>query len=879
MAFSRMSLGHIDQMDGTTITGWVYSSFAESRPLVLVDERPALMEAWPLPRRDVQAQYGIEEATGFRCKVFFLSPASTIRLYAVSGNGAVLVDEKKLSAHRCETNSFLQLQTATKAAASDNAVAIVCWEGSHNPLGRAKVLYDIVVSSKRPAVLFTYLFDAFGGELWPPVARSETTVVTIPWNRRELFHHLIAKAGIQFNTIWLCKPRVPSFMLGALLAAPGARVLVDIDDNEAAFSCNEVIKDTVHGLAGVNLAGYFLEHLKARTVASRTLQEKYGGHLIRHARAQCAGKAARKQDAPIKIGFIGTAREHKNLRAAAKSIALVSRLTRTNGVLHVYGDIDDKLRPELEAAQAVVHGGVAQEDLADTLREMDMVLTGFPSTDPHANAIVDYQISSKISDALSVGIPVLVPDTPSIRDLNRVTGVFPFTVDTFLDQYLKALSYAVPIVLPHEFTFSGAYEHFLQAEQEAVPGVLERLAIPTLEKASIRTSSRRTLVLLWKQQDAGIYGRRVDQIARSWRRRHPEDRVIVLEFINPQRRAFYREGENSFLADARLILSLAEQKCEKGYLSGDGVLYMMLDADGPEEQHSRFLRFLVHQDILPQNSYFVIFPIVNGMERIQNLLVPYGKIVDVVDNQTVWASTYEAQLHMFSQYKALIQSATVTVFNSENNRAVFLKKGLLSPETKHVRIANWYRLPGDVCAPPFASGTKNVVHLVYSGNMNDRIDWGLLHAISTLPNTVLHLVGVCSRRQDDLFALLKHPAAVYHGALDEAQTLELVGQMDAAIVPHEDNYCSMFMNPMKIHMYTVLGIPVLCANIAGVESQENLTVCKNAKVVLREIERIRRNIHTLRRGKRSVVAASASNDEDAYMRLIDQCFATALQDR
>lgn len=879
MAFSGMSLGHIDQMDGTSITGWMYSAISDSRPVVLVDERPAFVEAWPLPRADVQARYGIEEATGFRCKASFLSPDSTIRLYAVSCDGAALLDEKKLPAHVCETNIFLQLRTAAKIAALDNAVAVVCWEGSHNPLGRAKVLYD-VVASKRPAVLFTYLFDAFGGELWPPVARSETAVVTIPWNRRELFHHLIAEAGIRFHTIWLCKPRVPTFLLGALLAAPDARCIVDIDDNETAFSRNETLKNTVHGLAGVNLAEYFLEHLGTRTVASRTLQEKYGGHLVRHARKQCTGKVARKQDAPIKIGFIGTARSHKNLRAAAKSIALANRLTRTNGVLHVYGDIDDKLRLELQAAQAVVHGGVALEELADRLREIDMVLTGFPSTDPEYNAIIDYQISSKISDALSAGIPVLVPDAPSVRDLGSVNGLFPFTANTFLEQYLKALSCTAPITLPHEFTFSGAYEHFLQAEQEAIPGGMERLAIPKLETASVRMSSCRTLVLLWKQHDAGIYGRRVDQIARSWKQRHPEDRVIILECMNPQRKVSYQEAESSFFADARLILSLAEQKSKEGYLSVDGVLYKMLDIARPEELHSQFLHFLVQQDILPQNTCFVLFPIVNGIEQIQTVLVPYKKIVDVVDNQTVWASTNEAQLHMLAQYKELIQSATVTVFNSENNRTIFLEKGLLSSQANYSRIANWYRLPCGVCSLPLAPLAESVLHLVYSGNMNDRIDWGLLHAICALPQTTLHLIGVCSRRQDDLFALLKHPAAVYHGALDELRTLELVRRMDAAIVPHEDNYCSMFMNPMKIHMYAALGIPVLCAAIAGVESRENLTVCKDTKALLHEIDRIRRNMNRLRRSKRrAVAAASAGNDEDAYMRLIEQCFATVLQDR
>ena len=50
-------------------------------------------------------------------------------------------------------NPLEQLERAARLAADPSCVAITCWESAHNPVGRARVLYD-VARTRGPAVVF-----------------------------------------------------------------------------------------------------------------------------------------------------------------------------------------------------------------------------------------------------------------------------------------------------------------------------------------------------------------------------------------------------------------------------------------------------------------------------------------------------------------------------------------------------------------------------------------------------------------------------------------------------------------------------------------------------------------------------------------------------
>lgn len=553
-------LGHIDQLDGQHIVGWMYSSDETVVPQLLVDGRPATLLDWPTLRPDVAEALGTSAHVGFRFAIPALPAEAQISLFAVSTEHVSLVQSRTLPQTLCETNPLLQLQQAKAVADQNGAVAVTCWEGSHNPIGRAKVLYDILTTN-RPAIIFTYLFEKFGSALWLPVAQANIQTVCIPWAEREVYHQLMQRMGIRFDTVWICKPRVPSLLLASIIGDQKTKYILDLDDNESAFVRNEVSKETAYGALSESLARFSMHSISARTVASASLQREFGGKIVRHARLPLCSAQTSTTSKYKKIAFVGTARAHKGILAAAQAVHSFNASTEYRVTLHVYGDISSDLKQQLHFLNVEVKGHISPDDLFITLSTMDAVITGFPLEDSDVQDINTYQISSKISDALAVGLPVLVPESPAVADLCGINGVYIFTRETFPAQCKNALSSQTPVDLPLEFTLDGAYQTFHKVEQQTEPGAM----LPFQASVMENEAPRPTLVLLWKQHDAGLYGRRVDQIARSYRLQHPDHRVIILELISEGQKKTYAALKHSFCSDASLILQAMPTKESADY--------------------------------------------------------------------------------------------------------------------------------------------------------------------------------------------------------------------------------------------------------------------------------------------------------------------------
>jgi glycosyltransferase involved in cell wall biosynthesis len=358
-----------------------------------------------------------------------------------------------------------RLRNAAAIASREDAVAITCWNGSHNPIGRAKVLYDIV-STRRPAVLFTYLFPEFGGDLWGPIRNSGCEIVAIPWEQRAAFHQAIRSLQMRFNTVWISKPRLPSFILAALVANDDARVVLDFDDDEEHFMEKHHNRDKIFAAAGIAQSRELVSAIHARTAASATLQRAFDARLVRHARAPLDKVEGRRRDGEFRIGFAGTAHRHKGLIGAAEAIRKLNmegRLDR-KAVLHVYGTFNPpELQNALRDLGAVTQGVIALEQLDSRLRGLDALLASYPTLDPEDLAVHRFQIPSKISDGLRLGLPVLAARWPGVEDLSDVPGVYLFGEGQFAGAIEAAMTCRDDIGLPNSFTLAGAYDSFSEA--------------------------------------------------------------------------------------------------------------------------------------------------------------------------------------------------------------------------------------------------------------------------------------------------------------------------------------------------------------------------------------------------------------------------------
>ena len=820
--------GNIDRVEGREILGWMAAPSNDIVPVVMVDGVPIAKRTLSIKRDDVNKALEIDGRFGFSFEADSLRPGSAITLFARAGLELIPVTQMTFQAHTLETNFYNQLEDAIEIASLPDSVAIVCWDGGHNPIGRAKVLYDII-KTKRPTIIVCYIFDELGGEIWHPLLNSDIKILAIPRRQRHLFETKLKKRKLSFDTVWICKPRLPSFELAALVSHADTKLVLDFDDNEEHFSRSDASKDKVYGTAAINLSNHLTERVQARTAASVTLQHKYDATLVRHARVANDEPeiTSESEEEPIKIAFIGTVRPHKNLLEATRATRIYSWQSKRKAALHIFGDI----RPSSYADQLAQNGAIVQHnipmsELTTQLRSMDVILAGFPRLSDDDNEILDYQISSKIGDALSVGKPVLVPEGPSVADLARTAGVYLFNQTNFAERLNSAVTNQANLKLPKPFTLKGAYKSFEIAENKAsscerAGQALSSIMLDASPSAPAETAPN--LLLFWKQPDAGLFGRRVDQIARAYKAAFPTHNVRILEVVSGNLDKTINGARSNFLAEDELIANNMELK-RTGKLSQNSVQYDQLLLPKDTSVTDIFELFLLERDMTPRNTTVVLFPILEYYEELSRILIKFPTIMDVVDNQLSWARNRALKRGVFEQYYAMSRRSEICIFNSSRNREFFLQNGILEPSMPSLMIENWYMPPENTsaeCQLSKAAGT----HIVYSGNLGDRIDWDLFNRLaSSFEDVVIHIVGAARRSQERLLSLLKHENIIYHGPKTESATLSLLKMMDVAIVPHVVDDVSMYMNPLKIKMYNSIGLPTVAMNVGGISEADGLYV-------------------------------------------------------
>jgi len=318
--------------------------------------------------------------------------------------------------------------------------AVVSWDLGHNPVGRAYVLYKLLEKNWN-VDLVGPLWSRYGDSLWQPLIDEELNVHGF---HCETLADFVPKAELfaashVYDVVYVCKPRLPSVYLGSLIKqSSGCPMIIDVDDFELSFFQNkdDATIDELRPHAEVALREPFEElgtrycqtlvkSADAVTVSNISLRKKFGGHIVRHARDEDtfvvdpeARRAARDRlgiaEHEFAMIFVGTPRPHKGVLEVARAL---HEINDRSYVFHIVGDIGDKrLKEQLAAydqARLVFHGNCAFEELPNILCAADLV----PLIQDVEHPISQHQIPAKISDSLSLGVPVLATETPPMADL------------------------------------------------------------------------------------------------------------------------------------------------------------------------------------------------------------------------------------------------------------------------------------------------------------------------------------------------------------------------------------------------------------------------------------------------------------------------------
>ena len=144
--------GRLLALQDGRITGWIAGTVPGNIPVVFLDDRPLPGLRFPvdLPHDLLPRLPG--HVLGFALEGRGLIRGGRLTLGVQGPQGREILDEIRLETGRPETGFIAQLEAARRIAAQPGAIAITCWDGAHNPIGRAKVLFD-VAHQRRPAII------------------------------------------------------------------------------------------------------------------------------------------------------------------------------------------------------------------------------------------------------------------------------------------------------------------------------------------------------------------------------------------------------------------------------------------------------------------------------------------------------------------------------------------------------------------------------------------------------------------------------------------------------------------------------------------------------------------------------------------------------
>jgi glycosyltransferase involved in cell wall biosynthesis len=314
-------------------------------------------------------------------------------------------------------------------------VSILCFDVSDNAMGRAWLLARLL----EPVGAVEIVGPRFGAAVWAPVADESVPVRSIPGARLPGFAARLPSLArlADGDLIYASKPRLTSAGIG-YLARLGRRrpLLLDIDDWETGF----FLRGGVWGTIGraMNLSNpkglawtWLMERLKGIadgvTVASRFLEQRFGGVLIPHVRDTDRWAPGRAEPGPARerlgvdkervVMFLGTPRGYKGVEDLADA---VTRMGRPDVVLALVGT-----EPGSETGRALIArspsvrlvGRVPIAQVPAFLAAADVVVVPQrESTDTRG------QVPAKRFDAMALGRPIVSTRVSMIPEILEGCG-------------------------------------------------------------------------------------------------------------------------------------------------------------------------------------------------------------------------------------------------------------------------------------------------------------------------------------------------------------------------------------------------------------------------------------------------------------------------
>ncbi|MGQ0830567.1 MAG: glycosyltransferase [Microthrixaceae bacterium] len=797
---------------------------------------------------------------------------------------------------------------AARTQGERTKVAVLAWDLGHNPFGRAHLLADLLKADFDVEVWGSQ-FDRYGTGIWAPLRDTKIPVRRLPGRSFPEFLDTLEDAArrIDADAIYVSKPRLPSLALGVLAKEQWNRsLIVDIDDFEPAFfdETQGLAVDDLRerrddpdlllpfGRLWTRACEAAVRAADQLTVSNPELEARYGGVVIPHARDEEVfdpGRhdrvAARRRlglgESDRLVLFGGTPRAHKGVVELLEAIDTIGDDNLRVGVFasreldelrRQIGRLERWILPLPPRAFDELPALLAATDLACALQAPD-------------HPVSQHQMPAKVTDAMAMGVPCLVTAVPPLQPLidkdvvevvgegmplhERIRDVFLNAEETAdrarraRELFLESYSYAAVRPLA-----SAAIERFLDnppapaeplTQLVAAAGALTRpssgaqdapvrVAPSTpAERPHIPPGTTYDLIMFWKQNDTGIYGRRQDmflkyleQSGRFHRIVHFDQPMSVEGLALLARRSIGTTDQNRLVL-AQTLRRIA-RRSDKGRVRQRTFLYSDRRRARPFRvpRRSDYLRFvrsvLEHEGVGSHPLLMWVYPTNSFIPELVDALHPDVVVADVVDDNRTW---YQPGTKQFDQlernYAEILTRSDIVLANCEPVAA-----SMRSFSDSVEVVPNACELPEGVRRgerPSELRGLRGPV-VGYAGNLSDRIDLDLLRGLVEARRDWSFVFLGSTHLDRSALELAEEPNVRFVGTRRHDDAQAIIRHFDVALIPHLDNDMTRSMNPLKAYVYCSLGVPIVSTPVANLdELAEFITIASGRDEFVTAIER------------------------------------------
>lgn len=765
-------------------------------------------------------------------------------------------------------------------------VLIISWDIGHNPLGRAYMLAEAVQRVTSDVVLAGFQFERYGNDVWEPVKQSKIPVIPLQGKLLPDMLYEAEKIVERYSPdiVIACKPRLPSLTLGMMFKArKGIPLIIDVDDHELSFTKNKSptpLSNFLYNSEGyalikepyesewTQLAHNFVNFADGILVSNIALEREFGGRQIPHVRDETTfnpalfnAKEVRKRfgvpESAKVVMFFGTPRIHKGIGKVAEAVGNIANEDFLFVVVGTSPDrrVTDKLE-SLSKGKLINIPNQPFSSIPEILSMADLVC--LPQDVTHETS--KYQLPAKAMDAIAMCKPLLVSKTEPLGQLVKA-GVAEYIEEQNLSRQIEQV--AIKVIDVEEFAqrraiFLSNYSY--KAAEKTLRQVFidvlkldENIDVSPYEKfweqqksifpiRSINASSgERDIVIFWKQNDSGIYGRRHDMVAKTLSKLPFVRKVLIIDapistydldskirkanHLTQERSVYVRTYEKHFgqLDSPKLAYDV--------FIHKPGIYYTDVPIPGRKpiiEDYCDFLSSVFKREsIQVSESTFWFYPKNYLANDIIDIFEPKNVVVDVVDDHRTWPGVSEAEIKkLTSHYSSIVNRADLVLANcksvydsmSEYNSNILLVPNGCESEPALTSLDNDFMKRMREHDGPIVG---------FVGNLESKIDIKLLERLAeTIPNVLLALVG-STHAYPEIAKLAERPNVLMPGVIENKYVNTIIQQFSVCIVPHKKTALTASMNPLKVFVYLSNRKPVVTTDIDNLPDSEAIFISEN----------------------------------------------------